>query len=210
MILGNSSPYKDKGENLMADGFMILNQVLFGEAVKNVLAFSNMAYSPDDVKEWADNFRGDWDNELTQYLSTSWSMDTLTFVFNPGPNQFSVEQDFSLGTLTGTVSTDALPNQTSLLVSTQYVGPRPNRGRVYFAGLGENNLTQGLFTVAAVTAFENAVDKWASIGVNGAAGTIFLRIARRAANGSILTSNPVDVAIGREIPATQRRRRRAG
>jgi len=190
----------------MADATVVANQTLLGQAVKNVLVFSNLVNDPALLQTFADNFRALWSSGIAAIQSDNWSMDNITVVFNDAPPIYSVTVDFTAGVLVGGSSADPSPTQVCCLVSTQYVGAPPNRGRVYFAGTHEGQINNGLFTVAAYGAYEAFVQDLID-GVDIGEGKAYLRIARRSAAGIITQSNPAEIAVGRDIPAIQRKRR---
>lgn len=192
----------------MADGYLVLNQTLFGEPLKNVLVVSNLVADAQEVQALADSIRADFDLGPHDQLTTEWSLDSITAVFDPGPGQYSHESSFTLGSLLGTNANQALPNQDCLLVSTSRLGPAPNRGRIYFSGLTEGALDNGEWSTAAKASFENMVESWATSGIPGQVQTSYLRIGRRDNLGNLTITAPVEAWIARNIPATQRRRRR--
>lgn len=194
----------------MADGLVVAEQVLFGEECANVWCFSNMPETLPAMQEMADNIRVLWNLTLAPEQDNNWTLNSLLFVLDPGPSQFSVRVPFTSGPLVGGDAGDALPNQTALLVSTSALAPRPNRGRVYFAGVTEGDLTAGVWSSDALDGATDLVTGLAIDGVEHADGRAFLRIARRDAAGAIEVSNPVEGILARAIPATQRRRRRSG
>lgn len=192
----------------MADGLVVFNQSWYGKSIKNVTCFSNFPENPGSFQEFADQLRLQWAAGLATYQHGAWSLQSVTFITNPGPGQFSFEVTPTLGPLAGDVLTDPLPNQAALLVSTIALSTRPNRGRVYFSGMTEAHLAIGIWSSASLGAAEEMVSDWAIEGVGHEEGVSFLRIARRLADGSIDVSNPVSQAVGRTVPANQRRRRR--
>lgn len=188
------------------DVTVVANQTFLGQIVQNVMVFGNLTTDPTDLQEFADNYRAYWSSLVAPLQNVNWRMDNLTFIFNESLPIWSTTLDFSLGVLQGGSANDPLPTQVSLLVSTKYVGIPPNRGRVYFAGLTEGSVTNGIFNVGAYGQCEALVQQWID-GVDLPVGNAFLRIARRNPNGTIAVTSPAQIAIGRDIPAIQRRRR---
>lgn len=192
----------------MPDGILTLEQTLYGQDVMNVLVMSNFPTTLDAMQETANQLRIEWAAALADYQVTSWSLNSLLFTVNPGPSQFSTRVAFGSGPLAGTVSSDPLPNQDALLISTSALSARPNRGRIYLCGFGETQLASGLWQSALRSDAEALFLAWATTGLDNTFSTMFLRIARRSATGAITLSNPVENVLARSVPATQRRRRR--
>jgi len=188
------------------DVTVTLNQRLLGQVVNNVLVFANLSPDPIVLQSFADSMRASLASGIVASMTNQWSIDNITYTFNESLPIYSLTYDFTLGLLTGGSSTDPLPTTVAMLVSTSFAGPPPNRGRVYLAGFTEGAVTGGIFTVAAYGTAEALVADWAD-GLAYTGGTAFLRIARRNNDGTIAISSPVTSVIGRQIPATQRRRR---
>jgi len=192
----------------MADAVITFDQTWQNSYVSNVSVWSNVTVNPEAVQEFADAIRLAYQLGPSSILSNAWSLDGITVTFNPGPGQFSYSTGFTLGPLLGSSPAEETPAQSSLLVSTQYLGVRPNRGKFYFPGFPVTELVNGFWDSETAMEFQSMVENWALNGVTTLDGDWFLRIARRNAFGAITTSNPVSVAIGRENPGVQRRRRR--
>lgn len=190
----------------MTDVTVVANQTYQGQLVQNVLVFSNMPSDVPSLQQFADAFRGLWSTQLASEQAPQWQLDNMTFIFNESLPIYSVTLDFTLGVLVGQNVADGLPTQVSCLVSTTYLGEPPNRGRVYFSGLTESGTAVGLFTSQVYLACQNLVDEWID-GITYGLNTAFLRIARRLPDGTIEKTNPAEAAIGRDVPAVQRRRR---
>jgi hypothetical protein len=188
------------------DATLVLNQTWLGQQVRNVLVFSNVVVDESELRGFAESIRGLFSTLVAGHMSASWSLDSVTFVFNETLPIYSIEVPFTSGILIGTSAGSELATQVSLLVSTKYLGAPPNKGRIYFAGLTEFALQDGLFPQSVVDDFADLVRGLVD-GITGDAQVAFLRIARRAANGTLDTTSPVTHVIGRNIPAVIRRRR---
>lgn len=194
----------------MADVTIRLDARLFGNVVNNVTVWSNGPETQEDRESFVDAFRLDFIAAgVLNDLVTDWQLDGLTFIYNETVPSFSVTVPFPGGPLVGDGTGDTVATQTALLVSTQYVGPPPNRGRIYFAGLEKDNLgSSGFWAAAVVDQFQELVTGWSQgLSYAGGSNVAFLRIARRNPDGSLDITNPVEEAIGRRNPTTQRRRR---
>lgn len=193
----------------MSDGTIVVNQSFGAKPFVNVLVFSNFPVGPEPRQIFADNFRDMWEEStILGALSTAWSLDSLTFVYNDAGPIFSVNQTFTEGPLAGGSAAEAIALQNALLVSTSVVGPRPNRGRIYFGGFTEGANTAGGQVLEAVRlGAELLAGLWFSSGVDHPLGPSFLRIARRAVDGTLTVTAPAEEQTGRSNWATIRNRR---
>ena len=192
----------------MADALVTMNQTILGKEVKNVLCFNNITEIASDLQDFADNIRSSWEFYVQAFMSDDWVLENITVSFlSTDTVDYSVDVNFTDGTLTGIEQSDVLPTTNALLVSTQYVGVAPNRGRIYFGGLTENNQSDSAWGAGGLFAFRDLVEFWRD-GVSIGSGTAFLRILRRPSDVfPSYVSNPVDNVITRLRPATVRGRR---
>lgn len=191
----------------MPDGQIVFNQRWQGQEMRNVTTWSNLPTDLTEAQSLADAIRQTFSvNAPPAEWHNGWTLYSLTFVYNDSAPIFSIELPFTLGAFTGGNAGDPLPAQIAQLVSLKYIGPPPNRGRIYFAGGVENSLSGGQFTVGNVSIRVDLVQAWAD-GVAFSGGSAFLRIGRKNEFGILTLSSPVNSVIGEPIPATQRRRR---
>lgn len=205
-IFAHYQAYKDF---IMADTIVVANQTLFGEYCANVFCFSNIVQDIPSFQTFADNFRASWAAGFAGAQTNQWTLESLTFqVIDVDSVVYSIELSFTSGPLVGGQAAEALANQTSLLVSTLYVGAKPNRGRTYLLGLTETSLVNGLFSASVVASAEALVQDFVD-GTDDGNGLCFMRILRRPSNVfPAYVSSPISSVIGRNNPATQRSRRR--
>lgn len=192
----------------MADVLVTLNQTSQGQVMQNVICFSNMTETNADLQALADQLRANYAANVLSLQSTSWSLDSIDVGFIDGDTiSYTVNVPFTLGPLVGTGSGERQANQLALMVRLVSVGPKPNRGRIYFGGLTEGSLEDGLWLASHGQSFENIVDFWIA-GFALDSTTVFLRICRRPSNvfPSYVT-NGIDFAQAELVPTTQRRRR---
>lgn len=189
------------------DGTIVFNQLLNDQEVKNVTVWSNFPTDPTDLQAMADILRTRWGVSCVGVQSPQWSLQSVTFIYNESLPIYSVEVPFTGGVLTGSNPAGPLTTQVALLISTRYLGAPPNRGRIYFGGLNEGSTgVNNRFFAGAIDPFVNMVESWAN-GVDYGSNIAYLRIARRNADGTIDITSPVSSVIGRDVPATQRKRR---
>jgi len=193
----------------MANFQIVLDQQIGDEVCKNVTYWQLPDNQSATLQTFADNLRGTFVTpDLVGWLSTNWTLLSITARQMDGGGAFSQLVTFGLGPLVGGSVGQQLPTQLALLVSTGFLGPKPNRGRIYFGGLVEDaNSGTGQPVLDARDDFQTAVEVWRD-GVATGAGNAFLRIARPdfLANDWIL-NNPVESVIARNIWGGQRRRR---
>lgn len=193
----------------MANFQVVLDQVLGSETVKNVTYWQLPDNQATTLQTFADNLRGTYLTPAVQsLLHTSWVLNSLTVRQMDGAGAFSQLITFGLGPLTGGHVGNPMPTQMALLVSTGFLGSKPNRGRIYFAGLTEeSNNAAGTVLSGTADTFQTMVEVWRD-GVATGAGNAFLRIARPNFTLNNWTlNNPVESVIARVIWAGQRRRR---
>lgn len=191
----------------MPDVTVVLNQTLNGQQVRNVTVWNNFREPEPDVQEFADAIRAGFLSNVASRMVNSWTLDSIDVIYNDQPPVYSINVPFTLGPLVGTSADRSLANQTALLVSTQYQGAPPNRGRIYFAGCSNLQLEdEGLWQAGTLNAFQLMVEAWKD-GITTTDNAFFLRIARRDAQGIITVSSGVSTCIARPVPATQRSRR---
>jgi len=192
----------------MPDATIVFNQTWNNQQIRNVTVWDNVRDPEPDIQELADNLRGTWALGVGALMENNWTLDSITVINNDSDPVFSIVVPFTAGPLQGTNEDGPPATQTSLLVSTQFQGPPPNRGRIYFGGIAKSSLDlSGLWNAAVADNFGDMVQLWAE-GISTATNEFFLRIARRGETGLIAVSSPVTTAIARLNPATQRRRRR--
>lgn len=193
----------------MANFQIVIDQLVGTETVKNVTYWQLPDNQALTVQTFADNLRGTYvTHGVAAILSSTWTLNSITVRQMDGGGAFSQQIAFALGTLAGSDAADLLPYQNALLVSTGFLGAKPNRGRIYFGGLTEGaNAALGTATLGVRDAFEDMVETWRD-GVATGAGNAFLRIARPNFTLNNWTlNNPVESVVARVQWATQRRRR---
>lgn len=191
----------------MANFQMRLDQRLLGEAIYNITYWELPADDSVTLQEFADGIRASYVTHVEPYLSNDWSIEGITVRQMDGAGAFSFPQPFTSGTLVGGSASNNLPLFNALLVSTGYIGPRPNRGRVYFGGVTEgSNDTDATWLGPDLQAFVDLVTAWKD-GISTTAGSAFLRIVRPDFTlNSWTLSSPIDTVIGRTNAATMRSR----
>lgn len=193
----------------MPDAIISLNQTLYGVSAANVVCFNNFEEDETFLQDFADKIRASFAFYATQHMQQFWTLDNITVSFLLSDSvDYSVEVGFTAGALAGELTADGLPGQNALLISTSYVGSRPNRGRIYFMGLTENDTANGGVDSQIVQDFEDMVTDWKT-GITVEQSSVFLRILRRpSAVFPTYISNSVSLVSGNPSIRTQRRRAR--
>ncbi len=191
----------------MANFQVTIKQTVLGRDMMNVTNWQLASNTAQYLQDFTDALRASFFNNVLNQVANDWTFRSLVFRQMDGGAPFTVEVTPTLGDLIGLDGNEVLPTTVCMLVSTIYVGGRPNRGRCYFAGLTEQAQANGTFDSAARTAWQNLVTGWAT-GMPVTGGTAFLRIARPNFTTNTWTlDNPVNTVIARTNPATQRKRR---
>lgn len=163
----------------MPDVIVTVNQTYVNEAFANVLCFNNFIEDETFLQEFADVFRASYVDSVEAEMSESWILENIDVSFLLSDSiDYTVKVDFTDGPLTGGSMGDALPPNAPLLISTSFVGSRPNRGRIYFSGLPESAQNNGIYSTGARAPFETLVTVWKD-GLPTSEGSHFLRILRR-------------------------------
>jgi len=193
----------------MTVGTVILEQRSQGSRVQNVMVFDDVPTNALDRQFVADEIRQRYEDEgISVHCSTAWEIFGVTFRYNATFPAFSVLVPFTGGPLDG-VQSASQANAVALLVSTQFVGQTPNRGRAFFPGLAETAMgNDGQFNSLSVGDFVALMEGFRDgIPYGGGGANMVLRIATRSFQGTITTHNPVESVVGVTNPSTQRKRR---
>jgi hypothetical protein len=192
----------------MANFQVRIDQVVGSQVVNNVTYWQFPDNLADTLQDFANSLRASYVTWVDDAFHTSWTYQSITCRQMDGGGAFTTLVVPTSGALAGTNTNNLLPYASALLISTGFLGPKPNRGRIYFGGLTEesNNLDATIFSTHR-TNFEGLVKAWRD-GLTTSQGSCFLRIARPnfTANNWTL-NNPVESVIARTQWATQRRRR---
>lgn len=178
----------------------------FGKEMLNVFTTSNADESPSWLELFVEGLESM--GEFGDYVSILNSTITLNEVgMRLTTGGEIVTHWFPLG-LPGVVGGEPCPPIVAPVISFQYAGTRPNRGRCYQPGLSEASCDDGLVDSAFRTAVQTFFESWALSGVPVSGfGDTFLRIGRRNEMGSIISSNPVTSVICRQNPGRMGSRR---
>lgn len=183
------------------------NQTLYDKYICNVTCWDDVQEDPSWLQDFADALRASANDAWDNIMVAGWTLDDITVSFIDGDHiTYSVDVPFTAGDLQGNVLTDGMPGGSPLLISTRYVGPAPNRGRIYFSGLGESNQSAGVWASGAKVALRDMVIAWAA-GFSIGGFNPRLQILRRpSAKFPTYVANPVQLVTGTDPVRSQRRR----
>jgi hypothetical protein len=187
-----------------------LNQTLASQTVYNVTYWDLPGETELELEAFADALRASFaSGGIAAPMSNLWSLNSIQARLMEGDGPFSQLVGFTSGAFAGVNAVAPLPLQSALLISLSALAPRPNRGRIYFAGLTEDaNTTSAQVLSTTRDIFEALVTEWAA-GLTTSEGDAFLRIVRPNFTTNVWTLfNPVDFVVSSQEWATQRRRRR--
>ena len=190
----------------MAIGSVTIQQSILGQAVRNVLWYDNL---PDDegYLEEITSHIGDAYSEHAALFCSSWSVSSVKYTFYPLAGTWSTEYSILDGPIEGTGQSTPAPTQVAILISTRYVGPPPNRGRIYLGGLPGNFIeNDGTFNATSIVTAASLAALLRQLPYNSNSDFANMAIVRRV-NGVPSVHNLVDEILVRDVPATQRRRR---
>lgn len=180
--------------------FMVRQQLLT-RPVANVLWFEQDNVGEGGLQSTADQIGDAYAAFAAAGMTADLELiDTLVRVWNGGSPFSQVVQPAAFPT-TGGLAVSSLPANVALLVSTSHTGPRPNRGRVYLAGLAEASW-DGDSWDATITGLAEAFAD-ALLAVTDAQWVI----ARPNAAANTAIANGVTDAVVRGYAGSQRGRR---
>ena len=191
----------------MTDAIVTMNQTLYGKPQVTVTAWTNVLEDSAWLQEFADAIRASANDQWDNNMVNNWSLENISVSFIDVDHiAYSVTVDFTQGNLVGNIVTDGMPASACLLIRTGFVGPRPNRGRMYFAGFGETSQSDGVWDGPSTQNMRELVELWRD-GLGGTGGDAFLAIARRPSDVfPEYVLNPVQTVGSTGRTRSQRRR----
>ena len=188
-------------------GIVTLNQTFYGKYMANVLCFDNVQEDITWLQEFADAIRESADDRWDNLCDTQWTLDNITVSFIEGDHiTYSVDVDFTAGDLQGNFPGDGASPGTAMLMATRYVGPAPNRGRIYFTGFSETVVGNGVWTNGALAEMKLLVEEWVT-GYTIQGTNTSLQILRRPSDKfPTYVANPAQTVNRRDFTRSQRRR----
>jgi len=184
-----------------------LNQTLFNQGIANITCWDNFQEDSSWLQEFADEFRESANDNWDNHMVTNWTLDNITVSFIEGDHiTYSVDVAFSAGDLQGNQIGQGLPSGVAALISTRYVGPAPNRGRIFFSGMAEDSQNDGQFENVVMAGLKSLVEDWRD-GLNVLGTTSSLQILRRPSDKfPTYVANPVQIVTRTDFSRSQRRR----
>lgn len=169
-----------------------------GATAANVLAFVNIGGDFDSTT--LDGILGSWQAYWTTLTNENWTIDSTAVCTDLRTDPPPIIVAGNTGD-NGDGGGDALPAQTSFVVSLRAGGGRSKRGRVYIAGIGEGDVgddsrVSGAYATLAIDGF---VDHATYVG--GTFGWVPAVYSRKNSSVALVSSVGADTVID-----TQRRR----
>lgn len=191
----------------MANFEVTIDQRWLGQNCLNITKWQFPTNTLQYLQDFTDALRASYSTNVGIDMTDDWAFEACTFRQMDGGGPFTITLQPTAGELVGSNAVGSLPTTVALLVATIFQGPKPNRGKIYFPGLAENNQENSNWGAGTAGRFSTMVQEWAD-GLVVAGGNAFLRIARPdyVANTWVL-DNPVESALTRLVPATIRNRR---
>lgn len=191
----------------MALALISANQFLYGKVIANILCFDNIQQDPAWLQEFADEFRDAANDLWDNFQVLEWSLENLTFSFIVGSQiSHSVDVDFTAGNLVGNDPAGGMPGGSTALISTSFVGAKPNRGRVYFSGAGEDQNSNGTWGSGLMSQRKQLVEAWRDGFTIQGQNTSLQILHRPGTYNPSYIANPVQLVSRRDNTTSQRRR----
>jgi len=180
-----------------------------GQEVRNVAYYSSGATTMGggEGAELADAFRVAWSVVAFNNLrDTEWQLYGVQLRRVDVAGLPSQEFGFTAGALAGGNAAESVATQVALLVHGVAYTAKPNRVRMYLAGLTEGYIVNGLWSTATLTSALVMVDDLHTIST---ASYSYDRVSARwnAANTLVDLWNEIEDYFAEDVPGTQRRRR---
>lgn len=185
---------------------VVAKQRFHSQECRNTFWFGGNDAIMANAQDIVDALHGAWNTNIKSNLAPQWSLYGYDVYDKTVPSVPGIEFIATSGVMDGTGSGDSLPTQIAMLVNFKAQVAPPNTNRKYLAGFLEAHTTNGLFNSAQV----NNAAAWAAdvldIGTTTALAVVMEVVALNL-DGTVNGGNPLEYAIVREVPATQRRRR---
>jgi hypothetical protein len=184
---------------------VVVKQRLLAQEVRNTFWFGGDDAVMANAQAICDGLRDAWEDNMPG-LVDEWTLYEFDVYDKTIPSVPGISFVPTGGALVGTSADDPLPTQIALLATFKAQVAPPNTNRKYLAGFKDDQCVNGLFT-GAIT---GAVEDWAA-DILDLGTTLTLAIVMEVVllneDGTVSGGNPLEYAIARQVPATQRRRR---
>jgi hypothetical protein len=185
---------------------IVPKQQMYGQEMRNTLWFGGNDAIMDNAQALCDAIHDAWDDNIKQYLVGAWSLYGFDVYDKTIPSVPGIGFVPTAGTLQGTLAGEGMATQIALLVTFKAQVAPPNTNRKYLAGWGEELLANGLFT----STYTAAATAWADDILDIATTTslaVVMEVVTLLQDGTVSGGNPLEYALAKNVPATQRRRR---
>lgn len=162
-----------------------------------------MANAQTIIDEIADAY----DTNLGTWLSDDWNLYGFDVYDKTIPSVPGIEYTPTGGTVSGSNVSGYLPAQIALLVTFKAAVSPPNTNRKYVPGFTVASTSDGLFVASVLTAAGNWADQLLDLATGTSLAVVYEVVALNQLDGTVTGGNPLETAVPKAIPATQRRRR---
>lgn len=185
---------------------VVAKQRLLSQEIRNTFWFGGNDAIMDNAQDIVDAMRAAWATNLGAQLITDWTLYGFDVYDKTIPGVPGIEFIPTSGSLTGSNNTDSVATQIAMLVTFKAQVAPPNTNRKYLAGWGEGAMVDSLWQ----TAKTDLAAAWAAdvldIGTTTSLA-IVMEVVALNLDGTVSGGNPLEYALVRQVPATQRRRR---
>lgn len=181
------------------------------QEVRNTFYYGTSVGHPSD-SEWgdiADEIRADLSAQWRAHCVNDWEFYAIDARRVDLPGYLAREFIPTGGVLQGTSAVDSVPTQVACLARNKGTTTKPNRARVYLAGMDESKVVDSLFTSSLLQAAEALIDLQSNLNTGGTNPLFRVSAQWNTNHTQVLLDNDISGAatVASQVPATQRRRR---
>lgn len=185
---------------------VVAKQLLVNQECRNTFWIGGNDAVMANAQAIIDALAAAWEDNLQAEFVDDWSLYAFDVYDKTIPSVPGIEYIPTGGGLTGATSNQPLPAQIAGLVTFKAQVTPPNTNRKYLCGFQVGHMAAGILNSTIVTKME----AWAADVLDIPTTTslaITLEVVALNPDGTVNGSNPLEYALVRSNPATQRRRR---
>lgn len=183
-----------------------INQTWLGQQIRNTIHYGGGDAILANGVQIADAIRDAYVNSgVLDRLSTSWSVRSVSMQDVQGNPGVTVEFPFTGGDLTGNSQNESITTQVAAIIRWLAYTARPNRGRIYQAGLQEGSMANSRIRSGTVNDLLNFGQELLDLPAN--TGLAMALVIARYNAGVYVGSNIVEAVQVPDVPGVIRRRR---
>ena len=185
---------------------VVPKQRLLGQECRNTFWFGGGDAVMANAQAICDALYDAWGDNLQSSLVNDWSLYAFDVYDKTIPGVPGIEFVPTAGILQGSSANDPVATQIAMLVTFKAQVAPPNTNRKYLAGMNSATMSQSLFNTSPLGFAEAWAADIIDIGTTLTLG-IVMEVVTLNADGTVAGGNPLEYALARQVPATQRRRR---